>query len=63
VTWLPWGPFRSGLLIYRHMLPSPRFAQAIQFAEVEDEAETMGDYYPVSRYYADAAEYDLEAGC
>ncbi len=63
VTWLPWGPFRSGLLIYRHMLPVPGFEQAIQFAEVEHEAETMGDYYPRSRYYPDGAAYDRAAGC
>lgn len=63
VTWLPWGPFRSGLLIYRHMLPAPDFAESIQAAEVQHEAETMGDYYPVSRYYADAAAYDGQAGC
>ena len=63
VTWLPWGPFRNGLLIYRHMLPSSGFEASIQRAEVEHEAETMGDYYPVSRYYADGAAYDGQAGC
>ncbi len=63
VTWLPWGPFRSGLLIYRHMLPAPSFAEAIQFARVEHEAETMRAYYPRSRYYADAAAFDRRAGC
>jgi hypothetical protein len=63
VTWLPWGPFRSGLLIYRHMLPSPGFEESIQRAEVEHEAVTMGAYYPVSRYYPDGAAYDSGAGC
>jgi hypothetical protein len=63
VTWLPWGPFRTGLLIYRHMLPAAGFEESIQGAEVEREAETMGDYYPVSRYYADADAYDRDAGC
>jgi hypothetical protein len=63
VTWLPWGPFRSGLLIYRHMLPAPGFEQSIQLAEAEHEAATMRRYYPRSRYYADAAAYDTEAGC
>ena len=62
-TWLPWGPFREGVLIYRHMLPRSAFTQAIQFSTVEREAETMGDYYPVSRYYADAAAYDREVSC
>ena len=62
-TWLPWGPARSGLLIYRHMLPAPDFAEAIQFAEADREAETMGEYFPVSTYYADAGAYDREVGC
>jgi hypothetical protein len=26
----PWGPQTQGLLIYRHMLPDPSFAEAIQ---------------------------------
>jgi len=63
VTWLPWGPFRNGLLIYRHMLPAAGFRQAIQFAEVNEEGETMGEYLPVTRYYADKAAYEREAGC
>ena len=63
VTWLPWGPFHRGQLIYRHMLPGSDFAEAIQNAEVEHEVATMGDYFPTSRYYADAAAYDQEVGC
>lgn len=63
VTWLPWGPFHRGLLIYRHMLPASDFAESIQRATVEREVETMGDYFPVSRYFADAAAYDREVGC
>jgi len=63
VTWLPWGPFRSGLLIYRHMLPAAGFSQAIQRAEWGNEAATMGEYYPASRYYADASAYDREVDC
>jgi hypothetical protein len=62
-TWMPWGPFQSGLLILRNMLPVSHFSQAIQFAEVDNEVATMGDYFPVSRYYADAAAYDNEVGC
>jgi hypothetical protein len=62
-TWIPWGPSNAGLLIYRHMLPADDFAQAIQFAEPDHEVATMGDYFPVSRYYADAAAYDREVGC
>lgn len=63
VTWIPWGPAREGLLIYRHMLPASDFAQAIQFAKADHEADTMGDYFPRSAYYADAAAYDREVGC
>lgn len=63
VTWLPWGPAQEGLLIYRHMLPASDFAQAIQFAEADHETDTMGDYFPVSTYYADPAVYDSAVGC
>ena len=53
VTWLPWGPQTQGLLIYRHMLPDPSFAQAIQnVPEPGAEAATMGDYYPSGEYLA-----------
>jgi len=60
VTWLPWGPNPSGLLIFRHMLPRAGFAQSIQAAKPGAEAATMGDGYPVSRYVSDAATYDKE---
>lgn len=63
VNWMPWGPFRAGLLIYRHMLPDPGFAEAIQNAERGREAETMGAYLPSSVYYADGEAYDAEVGC
>lgn len=49
-TWLPFGPNTASLLILRHMLPDAGFAQAIQRAEPGREAQTMGDYFPVSRY-------------
>lgn len=62
-TWIPWGPAREGVLIYRHMLPDPDFGQAIQFAEADQEADTMDDYFPTSSYYADADAYDHEVGC
>ena len=53
VTWLPWGPQTQGLLIYRHMLPDPSFAQAIQnVPEPGAERDTMGDYYPRGDYLA-----------
>ena len=52
VTSLPWGPTSDGTLIYRNMLPERAFPQAIQFAKPTDEVATMGDYFPVSRYYS-----------
>jgi len=63
VTWLPWGPFTKGVLIYRHLLPAPDFMQAIQRAELGKEAATMGDVLPVSRYHANAAAYDRASSC
>ncbi len=38
------------------MLPDPAFAESIQAATFEQEQATMGDYFPVSRYYAGAAD-------
>lgn len=48
ITWLPWGAiYYDSVFIYRHMLPSPHFAQAIQNipygTPVED---VMGEYAP-----------------
>ncbi len=62
VNWLPWGPNPRGLLILRHMLPVG-FPQAIQGATADHEVDTMGAYFPTSRYFADAAGYDAGAGC
>ncbi len=51
INWLPWGPFPDGLLIYRHMLPSAHFAQAIQnVPKGTDPVEVMGEYLPVGAY-------------
>jgi hypothetical protein len=63
ITWLPWGPSAEGNLIYRHMLPDPGFAQAIQRVPSRGkEQAVMGDYFPQSRYYGSA--HDFEAvGC
>jgi hypothetical protein len=48
VTWLNWGPRADSLLIFRNMLPSADFHNAVQ--DVPDasgmEREVMGDYYP-----------------
>jgi hypothetical protein len=63
VTWLPWGPSQESVLIYRHMLPDPSFAQAIQRVPARgQEKATMGDYTPESRYYADKAAFE-KLGC
>jgi hypothetical protein len=58
VNWLPWGPNPRGVLIYRHMLPAASFAESIQRAAPDREAATMGAYFPVSRYYANAPAFE-----
>jgi hypothetical protein len=63
VNWMPWGPNQRGVLIYRNMLPDPAFGQSVQRAAVDHEGATMGDYFPVSRYYADQAAYEKAVGC
>jgi hypothetical protein len=63
VSWIPWGPQAGGVLIYRHMLPDPGFAQAIQRVPAQGkEKQVMGAYFPVSRYYADRAAFE-KLGC
>jgi hypothetical protein len=63
VTWLPWGPQTQGLLIYRHMLADPSFAQAIQnVPEPGSEREVMGDYYPSGEYLAGPRDFKAK-GC
>lgn len=50
-TWLPWGPYPDQLMIYRHMLPSPDFTQAIQNVKKTDElTQKMGEYAPQAVY-------------
>jgi hypothetical protein len=44
------------------MLPDPSFAQSIQRAQFDHERATMGDYFPVSRYYATKADFE-RLGC
>lgn len=59
-TWLPWGPYPDGLLIYRHMLPAPDFAEAIQnVPRGSDPRTVMGDYFPLVTYCSRAT---FEAG-
>jgi hypothetical protein len=52
-SWIPWGPQPQGVMIYRHMLPDPGFAQAIQNVSRDQEAAQMGIYYPTGRYFTD----------
>jgi len=52
-SWIPWGPQPHGVMIYRHMLPDPSFAQAIQNVSYGQERTQMGAYYPGGRYFAD----------
>ncbi len=62
-NWIPWGLNPRAVLIYRNMLPNPTFAQSIQLAKVDHEAATMGNYLPVSTYYANAAAYERAVHC
>lgn len=50
-TWLPWGPYPDQLLLYRHMLHNPDFAEAIQnVAKKDNLQEKMGAFAPVGTY-------------
>ena len=61
VTWLPWGGvFPNGVLIYRNMLASPQFSQAIQnITPTDSPAAVMGPYFPQLAYCTTA---EFEAG-
>lgn len=52
IAWLPWGSiYPDSVLIYRHMLPSPHFTQAVQNVPYgTPAAEVMGDYLPRIAY-------------
>ncbi len=59
-TWLPWGAADvQGVLIYRHMIPSPTFKHAAQSIETKDRdpKAVMGEYYPRATY-CDKATYE-----
>jgi hypothetical protein len=63
VTWMPWGPATQGLLIYRHMLPKRSFRHAIQrVGKPGNERRAMGRFYPRSRYFKTAADFERR-GC
>ena len=52
MTWLAWGGvYPDSLFLYRHMLPSSHFAEAIQNIPLNtDPASVMGEYYPGVEY-------------
>ena len=51
VNWLAWGPYVDSLVIYRHMLPHPDFAEAVQnVPKGTPPADIMGDYVSRSAY-------------
>lgn len=52
MAWLPWGAvYPDSVLIYRHMLPSPHFAEAVHNVPYGTPAgDIMGDYVPAIRY-------------
>jgi hypothetical protein len=63
VTWIEWGPQPQGLLIYRHMLAEPGFAEAIQnVPEPGAERAVMGEYYPEGEYLEDRGAFEAR-GC
>lgn len=60
-NWIAWGPTTQGLLIYRHMLPDPGFANAIQnVPEPGAELQALGEYYPAAEYLRDRAAYESQ---
>lgn len=62
VNWIAWGVQPDSLLILRHMLPSPDFAQAIQrVSELGTEQAVIGEYLPVGRHTT-RAEFEAR-GC
>jgi hypothetical protein len=63
VAWLPWGPDPKGIVFLRNMLPSADFDQAVQNATPGTEQQTMGEYYPVGRYYSTPSDFEQQVGC
>jgi hypothetical protein len=63
VGWIAWGPQPQGLLIYRHMLADPSFAEAIQNVPAPGaERAVMGEYYPEGEYLPERAAFEAR-GC
>ncbi|RNL61974.1 hypothetical protein EFK50_09085 [Nocardioides marmoriginsengisoli] len=63
VSWLPWGIDPKGIAYLRNMLPRPDFGHAVQDAAYGSERQTLGDYYPVGRYFATPKAFEQEIGC
>ncbi|HUD50543.1 hypothetical protein [Parvibaculum sp.] len=61
-AWIAAAPEDETALVYRHVIPDPSFAEAIQKSTKGAEAETMGAYYPRGSYYATVAEFE-SLGC
>ncbi|HEX8121004.1 MAG TPA: hypothetical protein VF549_07035 [Solirubrobacteraceae bacterium] len=59
-NWLPSGPYADTFVLYRQMLPSADFLEAVDAAPSADEApRTMGAYYPDTRICT-AARFDAD---
>lgn len=56
VSWLPFGPTSTALLIFRNLLADPAFPYSVQKAGYGTEAADMGAYYPAASY-ADPARF------
>ena len=55
-NWLPAGPFPFFHVLYRHLLPDPAFAGAIQrVADPRRPQDSMGDHHPDTRLCSRAA--------
>jgi hypothetical protein len=64
VAWVPWGdPTVPVMVLLRHMLPAPDFAQASRRvpdgATPEETRAIMGPYYPLAAY-CDRARFEVE---
>ena len=51
-SYIPWGPQPQGVVLYRQMLPSATFKQAIANVSYGSEKAQMGAYYPSGRYFS-----------
>jgi hypothetical protein len=63
ISWLPWGIDPKGIVYMRNMLPSARFTRAVQNASYGTERQTLGDFYPVGRYFPTPHAFEQQVGC